>query len=243
MEKIAYRQMFDNELTHGWYLGTRAHLVKTLKHNTSTSSRILDAGAGTGGTIKLLKKAGFVNVTGVEKSDIAISFSRQRGVKIEKGDIQNLPFKKGSFDAVICLDALYHQGIEPNLAISEFRRVLKKGGLLYLQEPAYDFLKSRHDIAISTKRRFTKNQIAKIVSMAGLKILKVSYFNTLMFLPSAFKRLIDKLGNKNEITSDVVPLSPFFDRLVYNSLKIESFLTNYINLPFGLSIICLAKKN
>lgn len=243
MRPNAYREMFENELTHGWYIGTRNHLIKTLKQNCTTSSRILDAGAGTGGTILLLKKAGFRNVIGLEKSDIAIRYSRQRGIKIIKGDINRLPFKKDSFDVVICLDVLYHQGVNPNLAIKEFQRVLKKEGLLYLQEPAYNFLKSRHDITIATSRRFTRNQIAKMIIMAGFKILKASYFNTLMFLPIAAKRLIDKTRNKDDIASDVAPLSPLANSLIYNLLKIESFLISYVNLPFGLSIICLAKKN
>lgn len=243
MKNIAYQQMYENELTHGWYIGTRNHLIKILKQNCTPGSRILDAGAGTGGTIVLLKKAGFKNVVGIEKSDIAISYSAKRGLKITEGDVNKLPFKKDSFDVVICLDVLYHQGVNLGLAIKEFQRVLKKGGLLYLQEPAYNFLRSRHDIAIATSRRFTKNQITKIVTMAGFKILKASYLNTLMFLPIAVKRLIDKARDKNDITSDVVSLSPLLNKLFSNSFKIESFLTSYVSLPFGLSIICLAKKN
>lgn len=242
MKKIAYKQMFENELTHGWYLGTRAHLIKVLKQNIRTSSKILDAGAGTGGTIKLLKYAGFKNIIGVEKSDIAISFSRQRGVKIERGNVNHLPFKKSSFDVVICLDVLYHQGVDPTLAISEFRRVLKNGGLLYLQEPAYDFLKSRHDIAISTQRRFTKNRIAKILTSSSFKILKLSYFNSLLSIPIVTKRLSDKFSKKEEISSDVGSINPVLNKLIAISLNLESNLLKYVNLPFGLSIICLAKK-
>src|SRR3989344_9238426 len=183
MKRIAYRQMYKNELTHGWYLGTRRHLVKTLKKYCRTNAKILDAGCGTGGTIKLLRKVGFKNIVGIDKSDIAIDYARKRNISVKKGDINKLPFEKNSFDVVICIDVLYHQGVNPSLTIKEFRRVLKKEGLLYLQEPAYDFLKSRHDIAIATSRRFTKNQIAKMMSMAGFKILKISYLNTLMFIP------------------------------------------------------------
>ena len=242
MKKIAYQQMFDNELTHGWYLGTRAHLVKILKQNCKINSRILDAGAGTGGTVKLLKKAGFKNVTGVEKSDIAIDFARKRNITFKKGDINKLPFKNDSFDVVICLDVLYHQGVEPAIALKEFARVLKKEGLLYLQEPAYNLLKSRHDWAILTERRFTKNQIAKILNFTGFKILKLSYFNTVMFIPIAIKRLVDKFSKTDDTSSDVGSLNSVLNKVIESSLKFESSLIRYINLPFGLSIICLAKR-
>jgi len=243
MKKIAYQQMYENELSHGWYLGTRRHLIKTLKQNCQSNSRILDAGAGSGGTIKLLKKAGFKNVTGIEKSDIAIDYARKRNISVKKGDIEKLPFKNDSFDVVICLDVLYHQGVEPAIALKEFARVLKKEGLLYLQEPAYNFLKSRHDWAISTGRRFIKNQIKKLLNFAGFKILKLSYFNTVMFIPIGIKRLVDKFSKKDEKSSDVGSLNSVLNGLIESSLKFESSLIRFINLPFGLSIICLAKKN
>ena len=242
MKKIAYQQMYENELTHGWYLGTRAHLIKTLKQNCKINSRILDAGAGTGGTIKLLQRAGFKNVTGIEKSDIAIDYARKRNISVKKGHIEKLPFKKDSFDFAICLDVLYHQGVEPAIALKEFARVLKKEGLLYLQEPAFDFLKSRHDWAISTERRFAKNQIAEILNFAGFNILKLSYFNTVMFIPIAIKRLVDKFSKTDETSSDVGSLNSVLNKVIESSLKFESSLIRYINLPFGLSIICLAKK-
>lgn len=243
MKRIAYKQMFENELSHGWYLGTRRHLIKTLKQNIKTNARILDAGAGTGGTIKFLRRAGFRNIIGVEKSDIAITYSRQRSLKIQKGDINRLPFKKETFDAVICLDVLYHKGVNLNLAISEFQRVLKNGGLLYIQEPAFNFLKSHHDLAISTERRFTQKTIAKIINESGFKIIKLTYLNTFMFIPIAMKRIIDKYRHTKEISSDVVPLSPALNWLITNSLTIESLLLRYMSFPFGFSIICLAKKN
>ena len=243
MKPIAYREMYDNELTHGWYVGTRKLLIKFLKKYSSINARILDAGCGTGGTIKFLKEAGFKNIVGIDNSQTALKFCKKRKItNISLGSVNNLPSKSNYFDIVICLDVLYHQDADPALALKEFQRVLKKGGLLYLQEPAYNFLKSRHDLAISTQRRFTKNQIEKMLSAAGFKILRISYFNTLMFVPIALKRFIDKLFKKDEISSDVYSLSPVLNKLIAVSLNLESDLLKYFNLPFGLSIICLEKK-
>lgn len=242
MKKIAYMQMYENELNHGWYLGTRRHLVKTLKQYSQANSKILDAGAGTGGTIKLLEQAGFKNIIGIEKSDTAIGYAKQRGLSVKKGDINKLRFEKDSFDIIICLDVLYHQGVDPVIAVKEFHRVLKKGELLYIQEPAYNFLRSRHDEAISTERRFTKDQVGKILNSAGFEIIRLSYFNTLMFIPISLKRLLDRLAKKDEISSDVDSLNPILNRLIAVSLNLESNLLKYISLPFGLSVICLAKK-
>src|SRR3990167_8003994 len=77
MRKNAYCGKFDNEVNHGWYLGTRNLLVSILKKYLPTNAKILDAGCGTGGTIVYLKKTGFSNIFGIDNSKLAISFCRQ----------------------------------------------------------------------------------------------------------------------------------------------------------------------
>lgn len=46
-------------------------------------------------------------------------------------DAHALPFRDGSFDLILCTEVLEHLQ-SPHIAISEFRRVLKQGGLLIL---------------------------------------------------------------------------------------------------------------
>ena len=50
MQKNAYTEMYAQELTHGWYRGTREVLLAHLK-KLKPQAKILDAGCGTGGTI------------------------------------------------------------------------------------------------------------------------------------------------------------------------------------------------
>ncbi|MEK7642712.1 MAG: methyltransferase domain-containing protein [Patescibacteria group bacterium] len=50
------------------------------------------------------------------------------------GDIHDLPLKDESVDAVICMNILEHVE-DPQKAIKEMHRVLKKGGYLYLDTP------------------------------------------------------------------------------------------------------------
>ena len=243
MEKIAYCEMFENELTHGWYLGTRNLLVSILKKYLPTNAKILDAGCGTGGTIVYLKKTGFSNIFGIDNSKLAISFCRQRKLtNIKSATVNHLPFKDQSFDAVICLDVLYHQGVNQHKTISEFSRVLKKDGLLYIQEPAYNWLKSKHDKIVSTERRFTKGSLKEILELARFEIIKLSYFNTLLFPGLALKRLADKLLGPNSKTSDITPLPKQLNSLLKQFLFFETTLVKFLYLPFGLSVICLCKK-
>ncbi|WP_395752818.1 class I SAM-dependent methyltransferase [Prosthecobacter sp.] len=50
------------------------------------------------------------------------------------GDVSDLPFKEGSYDAVICTQVLEHVKSPPK-TVSELVRVLKPGGMLYLTAP------------------------------------------------------------------------------------------------------------
>ncbi|MDP2649743.1 MAG: class I SAM-dependent methyltransferase [bacterium] len=246
MKKIAYDQMYENELTHPWYIFTRRLLIETLKYNIDKDAKILDAGCGTGGTISKLTKSGFKRISGIDKSNYAINFCKKRQIKnVSIGNINKLPFKNNSFDAVICLDVLYHQNLNIKLALKEIHRVLKKNGLFYLQEPAFNWLKSKHDIAIQTNQRFSKKTLSELVRSNKFKVIKVSYYNFILFPLMAIKRFIDRLKPGIKVTSDVNKLPLITTIILTMSLKFENYLfTKSFSsvLPYGLSIIVVSKK-
>lgn len=243
MHNIAYKEMFENEMDHPWYEATRKLLIKTLEKNIKKDAKILDAGCGTGGTILYLQKAGYKNIYGVDNSQQALKYCRIRKIKnLKKGSVNNLPFGKNTFDCVICLDVLYHQGVEPKAAIVEFKRILKSGGILYSEEPAYNWLKSKHDIVIQTDRRFTRKKVDELLKSANFKIQKLTYFNSLFFVPILIKRIKDKFMKdkveKSDVQSVARPLAQIYRQLL--AMEIKSL--EFSSLPFGLSIISVAKK-
>ena len=243
MKKIAYRQMYENEITHFWYITTRNLMIDFLKKSLREDAKILDAGCGTGGTMIYLEKVGFKNIVGVDESLEALKYCRKRNLKnIKLASVNKLPFKDESFDAVICLDVLYHKGVQSKKALSEFKRVLKPKGLVYLQEPAYNWLKSKHDKAIETENRFTKTSLFNLIKLTDLKVLKISYFNTLLLLPIFLKRLKDKFHPSKSKSSDVYRLPKIINQTVLLIMMLESKLVKNFYLPWGLSIICIAKK-
>lgn len=243
MKKIAYRRMYENELDHPWYFATRQLMISFLAPLIKKDAKILDAGCGTGGTITFLKNSGFKNVQGVDKSLSAINYCKQREIdNVSKSDINNLPFNSNTFDAVICMDVLYHKGVIPQKALSEIYRVLKTTGVLYLQEPSYNFFKSAHDKSIDTARRFLIVQIRNLLLKQKFKIVKISHFNSILFPAILLKRIKDKIFKKSNYASDVEKLPEPLNLMMFKTLSFESQLIKFLNFPFGLSIISIAKK-
>lgn len=98
--------------------------------------RVLDAGCGTGWGTKLLAAAGAQSVVGVDISAEAIEDSRRRTPEASfvEGDLQALPFEDGSFDVVVCFEALEHTH-DVDLTLDHLVRVLAADGVLFVSSP------------------------------------------------------------------------------------------------------------
>ncbi len=97
--------------------------------------RILDIGAGVGGTAVVLRDLG-AEVTAVDRNPerVAAILALPGGIDARTADAGDLPFTAGSFDAVILQDVIEHC-IDAASVLREIRRVLRPGGLAYLSTP------------------------------------------------------------------------------------------------------------
>lgn len=238
MEKSEYPRIFANEANHFWYRANREFSLDLIDRycHLPAKSQILDAGCGAGGTTVALKKYG--HVTGVDAHSQALKFSKKYPIDhLIKADVNKLPFVKNSFDLVTSFDVLYHKDVNPTKALAETFRVLKNNGWTLIRVPAFRFLRGRHDLVVQTGRRFTAEQLVKLIKLAGFSIKYLSYFNSSLFFPALIWRKL-----KVKSSSDVIRMWPPFNLFLYMMLKIESKIAQVINLPLGTSIYCLAQK-
>lgn len=203
--------------------------------------RILDAGCGPGAMLPILQRYG--DVIGVDISDEALRYAKKRG-KVRKGDITNLDFKENTFDVVLCMDVLYHMWVKDETqALKEFQRVLKKGGVLLLREPAYNWMRGNEDRGSLTARRFSKMSIRENLTHSGFRVVKLTFANFFLFPMVLMVRTISSFKPKGKQgKSDLSILPTLINQLFYNMLRVESFLMRFTTLPFGSSLICVAKK-
>jgi SAM-dependent methyltransferase len=244
MEPGEYATIFESEQRHWWYLGMQRISTMQIErfYPGGDDLRILDAGCGTGGALQFLRRFGAV--TGCDLSPLALDFCRKRGLRrLARAGVGQLPFATGSFDLVTSFDVLYHRTVEDvAAALSECRRVLRPGGRLLLRLPAYDWLRGRHDRVVHTARRFTTGGVRRALVEAGFMVEKLTYANTLLFLPALARRLAERVIPSKGVASDVSPQAGRLDPLFARALYLEARWLARRNLPFGLSVMAVARK-
>ncbi|MFC1577266.1 class I SAM-dependent methyltransferase [Candidatus Omnitrophota bacterium] len=242
MEKEEYRSMYELEGTHWWYAGLHDLLFSAIRgiFKERRDIRILDAGCGTGYVLKSLDKYGLP--FGVDISETALGYCRQRGLsRIAGASVSRLPFADGSFDLVVSMDVLYHRQVEDDrTAIEEIRRVLADGGFLIADLPAYEFLKRRHDERVHTRRRYTKKDITRKLRDGRLDPVKVSYRNMFLF-PAVLISALSSAGGKDAGSSLRRAAGPV-NFALKNITKMENRIISRTGLPFGSSVFCIARK-
>jgi ubiquinone/menaquinone biosynthesis C-methylase UbiE len=100
------------------------------------AKRVLDLGCGAGRHVIYLADRGF-EAHGADISEIGLKLTRKRlrnrklKAEIMRCDMKLMPYVDSCFDAVICVNTVYHQKLkEIQKTISEIHRVLKEKGLL-----------------------------------------------------------------------------------------------------------------
>jgi SAM-dependent methyltransferase len=247
MEKEEYRKHFELEEDFWWFAGKRAMIGAVLSKQLPArlGVRMLDIGCGTG--FNLIFFQDYFDGYGGDLSSEALYYAKKRNLKkLVQADAPHLPFKDESFAFISLLDVLYHQKIESDIAVlRDVHRVLNKDGLLLITDSAFQFLQSRHDLALHARERYTTKTLTERLSAGGFLVKKISYFNFFLFPGIALVRRIQRRDSSESqaLKSNLKAASPLLNSLLLSILRFEAFLVKRFRLPWGSSIICLAKKS
>ncbi|MDO8657856.1 MAG: class I SAM-dependent methyltransferase [Candidatus Levybacteria bacterium] len=134
-----------------YFLWRKQRSLSAIKRVDSIRSikrlEILDVGCGYGSLMSNLLEKG-ANVTGVEVDQISFEFAKKFLKKDSKAKIvlvkdERLPFKKNSFDIIFLFDVIEHVN-NPSLTMNECYRVLKPGGIIYIEFTPYYSIVGHH---------------------------------------------------------------------------------------------------
>jgi len=236
METQEYALMDAAEGRMWWYRALHARIVAAL---AGVRGRVLDAGCGTGGLLAALRAARpDLDLAGLEWAPEAAARARAKSAApVARGSVNALPFAHAAFDAAVTADVLCHGAVDPAAALADLHRVLRPGGLLVVNMPAYRWLLSAHDRRVHNVRRWTAGETASALHEAGFADVRARYWNGLLLPLMVLQR---KLLARGEAQSDVAPFSPWLDASFHAITAAERRLP--LPLPAGGSVLATATR-
>jgi SAM-dependent methyltransferase len=208
--------------------------------------KILDAGCGTGFNLGHYGSRDSRDVYGLDIATAALKHVQKRGFrKVAQASITDIPFKSETFDLVFSFEVVTQTPYEMHdLSLRELHRVLTPGGHLFLRVPAFMWLWSSHDEELQVRYRYTRDELAARMAKAGFVVEWSSYANGFLFPVILVRRFLKRAGIGGG--TDVKPLprglgwlDGIFRRILASEAK---WFKAGRTLPFGLSLICYARK-
>ena len=248
MNEREYRLMYEVEESHWWYVALHNLITEIVAKEAREGEplRILDAGCGTGRLCQLLQRFG--TVTGCDISATALALCRERGLGgLFQADLNSIALQKEQFDVITSIDVLYHQAIQDDSSVvKKFYDSLRPGGILVLNLVAHEFLRSAHDVAVHTRKRYLCKDVVKMLEKNGFVVEKATYRLGIIFLPLACHRLCRRLANRGKeaqaVASDVRPIPRLLNSILLFLANCENRLLARNSIPFGTSIFAVARR-
>lgn len=227
----------DAIVNHWYYVSKAEAMMRFLGENTPTT--LLDIGAGSGFFSRYILER-----TAAQSSwciDISYEYdtdNNDSGKQIHfRRSVGNL-----SADLVLFMDVLEHVDDDIGL-LREYAQKVPRGSRFFISVPAFSFLWSKHDDFLEHKRRYTLNQLQRVISSAGLQSQKASYFYAAVFPLAASIRLVQKFSPQKDLParSQLQQHHPMVNALLKTICRAELPFC-MLNKLAGLSVFCLAEN-
>lgn len=211
MEKL--KKYYLEESTEiGWgNVGDITKEKKDLLKKWLVGKTVLDVGCAVGNYVHFLQDLGY-EAKGVDFVDEFLVKARKTGKGgFIKAEATHLPFKDNSFDTALLIDILEHLE-KDELALKEAARVVRNRIIVFVPQGPVDIMTAcgltyHHFVDRSHLRVYTVNQIKKLFTNCGLKIISLSGFAPVNL--AEFFRLSLKRKAANKMIRPIMRLADF----------------------------------
>ncbi|ARP39456.1 class I SAM-dependent methyltransferase [Vibrio syngnathi] len=186
------------------------HVARYNHFSSFISGRVLDCACGIGYASRLVaSNSNVVSYIGVDISQEAIKVAKSNfsttdnKVKFKLGSIFELPEPDNSIDTFISMETLEHLE-EPNLALSEIKRVLKDDGFFIGSVPTAEYDQKCHSVYGENPYHITRFDFERLNSLLKINFKYVYIGKMTRELVSYFRPITEEnpSNTDNEVLND-----------------------------------------
>lgn len=224
-----WKYLYDNTYfgeKSNWYtqkrkLDSTERITKAAGFTSNKIKNFLDIGCGEGYSLIEAFSRGW-SVYGIDITDHRIETAKDNGIRFINSDLMNAKLPSEFFD-IVYLDSVLEHVYNPSEYLTEIKRILKKGGILYLGVPNEDSL--FNDVRKIFYKITGKNITEKIKPFQ-------SPYHINGFNKASLKFALDRTG------LSIVKLRNFASRVEF--MKVKPFSKEFFQLLLVFPIYLLA---
>jgi len=236
------------ERDHFWFQGFRRFVSPMLARAAAgrTGLRLLDCGCGTGTNLRvLLEPCG--RSWGFDLTWTGLRFARGSGAtRVVQASAAAVPYPSAMFDIVTSFDVLYCLPDEvEHAAVREMWRVLKPGGAAIINVAAMEILRGNHSVLSAELRRYDRASLRALLEPAGFRVEWMTYTNASLFplmLGVRGAHRVMGLARESEAAGEISVPPALVNMALTAMLAAEAGIVRAVPMPFGSSLLCLARK-
>lgn len=229
---------------HWWFRARREIFAAVIDRLIALPGRprIADLGPGGGVNMDTLGPRG--RVLAVDLDLGSARRAREAGAEAIRADATQPPLRAGCIDLLCALDVLEHLDQDAE-ALEHWASLLGSDGRLLLSVPALDLLWGRQDVLAQHRRRYSKGQLRALLEASGFVVERLSYFNSLLFLPILLVRLLMRpwaSASGSERSDLGLRLPTPVEQLLFRAFASEARWLVARDLPIGVSLMAIARR-
>ena len=227
---------------HFWFATRNQLIVWAMTRHAPHARTMLEVGCGTGHVLRAIAEARpEMRLTGAEVSAEGLRLTARAAPAAELvcADTRHLPYDE-EFDVVGAFDVLEHIP-EHEDALRAIARATRKGGVVIMTVPQHPSLWSPLDDYSGHQRRYTRRELVALTQDAGLDVVRVTSFVSLLLPGLVVSRLAQrhvevKPGREFAITSPINGIA-----MAVMSIEVAAIKSG-LSLPVGGSLLLVARR-
>ena len=231
-------EWFDIVDTNHFWIRNRLQVFLKLASPLAVNARYGEIGCGTGFFQHQLERNAGIFAEGFDLNLDALKRNISRSPLFVYNVFDQCPSLKSTYDGLFLFDVLEHLDNDQDF-VKACLHHLKPGGLIYINVPSREELRSKYDTLVGHVRRYSLSDLVSLVASCGLAVEKHTYWGMPLYPLLVCRKILMRSTPDNRVLqSGMKPPSRFVNKV----LALLSRLEPIPQAVIGTSVMLIARK-